>query len=242
MRLFNSNAVLNRALRSDDIDYSNCASYRGVFGKSLFFLLMTLIGVGIAWLLLMYNPTALMALLIASSIGTLVFGIISFFSVRACKVTGSIYCVLEGVVVGTISILVSEILEGAVAAALLATIATVAVVVFLFMSRIVKVGSGFIKFLLIFAISFIIGQLMFRLYCLISGIGFTFGIQLAFSLISTFLATLYLFFDLRNIENIVEMRLSKQYEWYASFGLIYTVLWLYIEILRIVVLIAGRRN
>lgn len=133
-------------------------------------------------------------------------------------------------------------MEGAVVAALLATIATVAVVVFLFMSRIVKVGSGFIKFLLIFAISFIIGQLMFRLYCLISGIGYTFGIQLAFSLISTFLATLYLFFDLRNIENIVEMRLSKQYEWYASFGLIYTVLWLYIEILRIVVLIAGRRN
>lgn len=242
MRFFNSNAVLNRALRSNDIDDTNSATYKGVFLKSLFFLLMTFVGVGLSWLLLNYNPEALVVLITVSSIVTLITGIISFLSVRACKVTGTIYCICEGLVVGTISILISTILDGAVTAAILATVATVSVVVFLFMSGIIKVNSGFLKFLFIFAISFIVSQLLFRLYCLITGTVYTFGIQMLFSVLSTFLATLYLFFDLKNIQNIVEMRLNKEYEWYASFGLIYTVLWLYIEILRIVVLIAGRRN
>ena len=242
MRLGNSNIVLNRAIRKNEVDVNDSATYKGIFIKSVIFLVVTFLGVGLSYLLLNYDIGLLMMLLLFGSIATVVTGIISFLSVRACKVTGSIYCFFEGLTIGTISILISEVLEGAVAAAILGTLATVAVVVFLFMSRIIKVGNGFLKFLLIFAISLFLTQLLFRFYIFIIGGTYSLNIQIVFSILSSFLATLYLFFDLRNIERVVENHLSKKYEWYVSFGIIYTVLWLYVEILRIVVLFAGRRK
>lgn len=238
----NSNIVLNKAMKADEYLEEDRATYAGVTKKTMFFLLLTLVGAAIGILSLLFAPEIFLVLVIASGISTFILGLISFFSVNACKVTGSLYCIFEGILVGTVSFLVSQYLEGAVTAAILATLAVFAVVTLLFTSNIIKVNSGFVKFLLIFAISFIVAQGLFFLVSLLMGIEYNMGLVLLFSGLSVFLATLYLFFDLEHIRQVVEGGREKKYEWYVSFGLAYTVIWLYFEILRIVLIVASKRN
>lgn len=238
----NSNVVLNKALKADEYLEEDRATYSGVARKTLFFLLMTLVGAGVGILTMLFAPSAWLALVIAAGISTFVLGLISFFAVNACKVTGTLYCLLEGVLVGSVSYVVSTILEGAVTAAVLSTIAVFLVVAALFTSNIVKVNSGFIRFLIIFSISFIVGQILFLLANLIFKVEVNYGLELLLSGITIFLATLYLFFDLEHIRQVVEGGREKKYEWYVAFGLAYTVVWLYFEILRIILIFYGNKN
>ena len=68
------------------------------------------------------------------------------------------------------------------------------------------------------------------------------GLNLLVSAISIFIASLYLFFDLENIRQVVQGQYPKQYEWYAAFGLSFTLIWLYVEILRIAIVILSKAN
>ena len=181
-------------------------------------------------------------MIIVASFSTFILSIISMLSIRACKITGSLYCIAEGLLLGIVSYAVSIFLEGAVSIALLATILVFAVVTLLFVSNIVKVNNKFMKFLTIFAISFILFMIIYSIYCAITGAWGGFGMSLLISLLSIFLATLYLFFDLEKIRQIVEGGYDKSLEWNAAFGLSFTLIWLYVEILRLVIIIADRRS
>ena len=64
-----------------------------------------------------------------------------------------------------------------------------------YITNLVKVGNGFIRFLTIFALGFIFSQLIFMLVSMFTNITYSSGLITLFSLGSTFLATLYLFSD-----------------------------------------------
>lgn len=242
MRFGSSNYVFKKILNSDATADYQVATYQGIARKTAYFLFMTLIGAAASIGLFYYNPDLLSVLLIPSGLVTFIAALIAMMSPGASRVSGTIYCLSEGMLIGLISLVFSTVASGAVSAALLSTIAVFAVVTTLFTSNIVKVNGKFTKFLLMFAISFIVSQLLLMLVMMITGNEYGLDLQLILSLIATFLATLYLFFDLENIRRVVEGNYPKVYEWYASFGLVFTLLWLYVEILRIAVIIAGRRD
>lgn len=243
MRLNQSNIVYNRILNSDieATDYE-VATYGGVAKKTLFYLLMVFLGAFGGILLAGINANAYAAILGIACMTTFIFSLISFFSPRACKVTGSIYCLLEGVIVGFVSLVYGAVANGAVMAALVSTLMVFTVVATLFVTNIVKVNSRFYKFLIIFAVGFILSQLALWLILTVTGQQYGFGLTLGVSAITVFLATLYLFFDLEHIRQIVEGGYPKSYEWYTSFGLVFTLVWLYVEILRIVAIVFNNRN
>ena len=175
-----------------------------------------------------------------SGIGTFILSLLSMISNKVCKVTGPLYCLFEGCFIGLVSYALSFALEGAVTMAILSTIAVFAVVAVLYLTNLVKVGNGFMRFLLIFSVGFILSQLLFLLISMFTGIEYSFGITALISLASVFIATLYLFFDMENIRRIVEGGYPKEYEWTASFGLAFTLIWLYVELLRIIAIFANR--
>ena len=62
------------------------------------------------------------------------------------------------------------------------------------------------------------------------------------SLMVVGVAALNLVLDFDFIENGSESNLPAYFEWYAAFGLMVTLIWLYIEILRLLAIVAGRRD
>jgi uncharacterized YccA/Bax inhibitor family protein len=237
MRFGSSNPVFKRALDSER-SYANyeAATYAGVSRKLLYFVSMVLIGVFLGIYFLKNNAYEV---LIPTLFLTSIFSFISIISPAMSKVFGTLYCIGEGMIVGVVSYVVGAEYQGIVFIALLSTIVVLVVVATLFLTNIVKVNDKFMRFLLTFSISVIISVILMFIF----GYGRTqsFGIQVMVSAIMVFLATLYLFFDIENIRRVVEGGAPKQMEWYVSFGLVFTLVWLYLEVLRIVAIIMKDR-
>lgn len=240
---FYRNMVFDRMENQEFVNENyEVATYSGVTKKTLFYLLMVVLGAFGGFALGAVNEALYVGILAASGILTFVFAMIAMLSPKSAKVAGSLYCLFEGTAVGFVSIAFSTLLEGAVLTALLSTTMVFFIVATLFLSNIVKVNSKFIRFLLIFAISFVVTQLVLYLIMAISGQEYSITLCLGISAITVFLASLYLLFDLEHIRMTVEGGYPKEYEWYASFGLTFTLVWLYVEILRLIVIIFTDRN
>lgn len=76
----------------------------------------------------------------------------------------------------------------------------------------------------------------------ITGQEYNMTLCLGISAITILLASIYLLMDLDNIRLVVEGGYPKAMEWYAAFGLTFTLVWLYVEILRLVAVIFADRN
>lgn len=238
-----NNMVFNRMREGNrEVGAYGVATYKGITLKTIFFLAITVLGAIAGIYLAFQNPQLYVTLLLVGVIGTTILAIVSMMSVRACKVTGTLYCLFEGLSIGLVSFLCSMILEGAVSIAILSTISVFAVVTFLFVGNVVKVNSGFVKFLLIFAISYMVSMILFWILSLVGVFQPSWGFTLLISAVTVFIATLYLFYDLENIRQTVEGGYPKEYEWMASFGLAFTLIWLYVEILRLVIVIFSKSD
>lgn len=244
MRFRSNNPVFRKALSGEHVYEGASATYKGVAGKVIFYILMTLVGAFGGLFLMVSNEALFGALLTVSLLTTFIFSIIALVSVRLAKVFGSLYCLAIGMVVGVVSLAFETLAPGSVMIAILATIVVLAVVATLFLTNIVKVNGRFMKFLFTFSISILVTMLL--LWILSATVyrdaAFNFRNNIIISLIMVFLATLYLLFDLEHIRQVVEGGAPKIMEWYVAFGLVFTIIWLYFEILPIIARILARDN
>lgn len=243
MRFGYNNPVFKKALKQDYAYDGTVASYKGVASKLIFYIAMTFLGAALGLFLMKTNPTLFSILLVVSLFSTFFFALIAMASPSSSKVMGTIYCLGEGMLIGVVSAEADLIAPGSVVAAVLGTLVVLMVVATLYMTGVVKVNSKFVAFLYTFAISILIS------YVLILILNFTIydgsiniGLGFLISGIMIFLITLYLFFNIEQVRQVVESGAPKVYEWYLAFGLAFLVLWLYMEILPIVIrLIADRK-
>lgn len=249
MRLRSTNPVYSKINKMDTfagVSYEQ-ATYRGIAGKTIYYILIVALGAFAGIFMLANQSQVLIPLLAVSGIVGFISAMIAFVKPNASKIAGTIYCLAEGLVVGIVSLLFEAIVPGVVAIAMLGTVAVVLVTATLFLTGIIKVTRKFTKFLLIFSFSIIITILASWIINLFGGNVINFAnptLSLIVSGIMIFLATLYILFDLENIRQIVEGGQPKALEWFASFGLAFTVIWLYMEILPLVarILIATGDN
>ena len=241
MRFGSRNPVFGRIEKANYFENTNeVATYKGITKKTLYFLGMVLLGTMISILLVISESSALLPIMVVSGIGTFIFGIVALVSPKNSKVFGTLYCVSEGILVGLISLVYALAYNGIITAALLSVFTIFLVVVTLYLTGIVRVTNKFINFLFIFSIAYILSMLVIWIFFAISGNTFSVGTMALISGITVFIATLYLFFDLEQIRRVVEGGYPKQMEWYAAFGLAYTLVWLYIEVLRLISIFMDR--
>lgn len=246
IRFRSNNPIYRRALSGayQGVDYE-AATYAGVSRKVLYYLAMVLVGAFGGLYLLANFPDLLTVLLPVTLITSIISAFVVIFFPQRAKVFGTIYCLGQGLLVGLVSLAFETLAPGTVLIALMSTVLVLVVVATLFVTRVVVVNSKFMRFLTIFAISMILSVIMIMIFGRVYRYdmsGDYWSLNLLVSGLMVFLATLYLFFDLEHIRQVVEGGGPKMLEWYVSFGLIFTIIWLYLEVLPIVARLLLRRK
>jgi len=160
-----------------------------------------------------------------------------YFRPQWAKILGPIYALGQGFFVGAISKVFNDQWNGIVVQAAGATLAVFTVMLLLYRTRIIKVTNRFrrivigatIGVMLLYMVSFVLN---------LFGGGVTFLQQpsllgILFSVFVCGLAAFNLALDFDFIERGANEGMSKDYEWFAAVGLLVTVVWLYLEILRL---------
>jgi uncharacterized YccA/Bax inhibitor family protein len=231
----------------------NKATYGGIAGKGILLVVMTFLSavasfIGSVLLIDSDNIGLLAGLLIGSIIVAAICGFVGVLIPSATKIAGPLYAVAEGLVVGFISLFCWAFgFGGEVFAALFSTIGVFLVMLFLYAKGIVKVGKGFKTFMLSALIAIIVVNLLMFLLSLTSPmlneIFYGNGLfSIAISVIMVVFASLISLFDLNRMPEIVEGGLDKKFEWVAAFGLLITLVWLYLEFLKLFIKLANRRR
>lgn len=222
---------------------TNACTTRGVTFKTLYFILLTLIGAAIGIVLLFQSATAFVALLLCSCLVTVISGIVALLIPAASLIAGSLYCLGEGVLLGTLSLFFEASIPGVVITAVVATIGTVAIFAILILGKVIRIPNGFVRFLMVFGMGLVASLFILWLLSLFAtSFTFSFGATLLVSVLVCLFATGYLMLSLSNVVTAAESGLDKKYEWYLAFDVAYSVLYLYLQILRIVALFSRRNN
>jgi uncharacterized YccA/Bax inhibitor family protein len=183
------------------------------------------------------NPASIMPLLLTGAIGGLVVCLITVFKKEWAAVTAPIYALLQGFVVGGLSAFYEARFPGIVIQAVGLTFGTLFCLLMAYKSGLIKATENF-KLGVVAATGAIALLYVVNLVMSLFGkpIGFihdsgTLGIL--FSVVVVVIAALNLVLDFDFIENGAENGAPKYMEWYGAFGLTVTLVWLYLEILRL---------
>ena len=172
------------------------------------------------------------------AIGGLVLALVTVFKKTWAPVTAPLYAAVEGLFIGAISALFEQRFPGIVIQAVGLTFGTMAALLIAYRSGLIKATENF-KLGVVAATGGIallylvnIGMRMFGF----EGMGFIHDsgwLGIGFSAVVVVIAALNLVLDFDFIEQGVEQGAPKYMEWYAAFGLLVTLVWLYLEIRRL---------
>jgi uncharacterized YccA/Bax inhibitor family protein len=189
------------------------------------------------------SPAAAMVLMFGGMIGGLVIAlIIGFTRPSEPQVLMAIYSLLEGLFVGSMSYMVEEHYlggtDGVVLQAILATVAVFIVMLTLYRFRIIKPTEKFVL-VVVSAAGAIMLIYLVNMVMSFMGVSMPFihnsgPIGIGFSLLVISIAALFLIINFGAIEYGVKNGAPKNMEWYGAWGLVVTLIWLYIELLRLI--------
>lgn len=207
--------------------------------------LVTVVFAVVGWNLVQPMPW----IFLVAVLGGLGVGLANAFMKKVKPVLVILYGVLEGIVVGAASYLYNEIAlasgyEGLVLQAVIGTMTAFGVMLFVFSTGIIKVNGRFQKIMLVALISYaIIGvaSLIAAMFGVGGGWGFygvgTLGLILC--ALGVLLAAFTLMLDFEAIKQGIAMGVPERESWRMAFGLLVTLVWLYLEILRFLAIAAS---
>ncbi len=203
----------------------------GTVNKIGILFLLLLAGASISW----YQPSQMFLWL--GALGGFVVAIITIFKKEWSPVTAPLYAALEGLFLGAISVIYASAYGGIVFNAIILTLGIFAAMLLIYRSGLIEVTQRFRMgivaatggILLVYLASIILGFFGINL-TLVTGSG-TLGI--VFSLVVVVVAALNLVLDFDLIEKGAQSNAPGYFEWYTAFGLMITLVWLYLEILRL---------
>lgn len=177
------------------------------------------------------------ALWIGGAIVGLVLGLVNAFKRNPSPLLITLYTVAQGVFLGGISRFYEAQWSGVVPSAVVATIATFAAALFLFKSGKVRVTPKFTRWLLIAMVGYLAFSLVnvvLLMFGALDGWGLRGGtLGIVVSLVAVGLAAASLIVDFDSIKRGVEGGVPAKFAWSAAFGLLVTLIWLYLEFLRL---------
>lgn len=248
-----SNPVFKENVFSRDYNYqSEVMTVNGTVNKTALMLLIVIAAAIFVWnkffAAIQVNPeggtAAVMPWVIGGGIGGLITALVTAFRPKSSGISAPIYAIFQGLLLGGISAIFESMYSGIVMRAVALTLAVFFAMLFLYRSGIIKVTkklqmgifAATAGIAVVYLVSFIGGFFGMEFSFLHGNSNFSIG----FSLVVVAIAALNLVMDFSFIERATESGAPKYMEWYGAFGLMVTLIWLYLEILRLLSKLASR--
>ncbi len=190
------------------------------------------------------DPASVTPWMFGGLIGGFIFAMITIYKKEWAPVTAPVYALLEGLVLGGLSAVFDLRYPGIGIQAVSLTFGTLLVLLLAYSSGLIKVtdklrlgivaATGGIA--VFYLLQMVLGFFGYR-FTSINGSG---AIGIVFSLVVVAVAALNLVLDFDFIEQGVQVGAPKYMEWYGAFGIIVTLVWLYLEILRLLAKMRSR--
>jgi len=218
----------------------------GTINKTAFLLLV--VAATAAWVWTRYfqtlDPATVMPYMWAGLIVGLVAALVTIFLPAWARISAPVYAAAQGLALGAISAFYEQQLHGIVFQAVGLTFGVLAVMLIAYRTGVIKVTDRFRMIVvaatgaiaLLYLVSMVLS--FFNISIPFIHQGGTFGI--IFSLVVVGIAAMNLALDFDYIQRGVEHGAPKVLEWYAAFGVMVTLIWLYLEILRLLAKIRRR--
>ena len=241
----------NPALKADTFSHAPTVAgaeqmtLGGTVNKTALSLFILLITASYIWNRGAADP-ALPVWILGSVIAGLIVALVTVFKKTWSPVTTPIYAAVEGLALGGISVVFESNYPGIVSQAVFLTFGTLAALLLAYRSGLIKATENFKLGIfaatggiaLLYLVNLVLG--FFGMSVPLIHSSGTWGIL--FSLFVVVIAALNLVLDFDFIETGVERGAPKYMEWYGALGLLVTLVWLYLEILRLLAKVQGRRH
>ncbi|GAB7048536.1 Bax inhibitor-1/YccA family protein [Catenuloplanes indicus] len=202
--------------------------------RTVALLAITALSAAAAWILVP-APVA-MPVLVAAAVVGLVLGLVLSFMRMANPVLTGVYAVVQGVLLGLVSRVFEGFYDGIVLQATTATFGVFFLMAILYRARVIRATPKFARIMIsimvgLFAVMMI--NLVFALFGVNTGLRDGSPLAIGFSLVCIVVASLSFVLNFGEIEEGVRMGLPQKYAWTAAFGILVGLIWLYLEILRL---------
>ena len=253
MARFGSNYVFNHA---SDLEHesSNSATIKGVALKTILLLAITAITGLISMMMINVDEVIALGTLklgyFISPLITLVLSFVMSFKPNSAKILAVPYAIFEGFGIGSLGILLIAALGMAEAGLILGLALLITVSIFmggavLYTSGKIRVTTKFRRIMYVLLMGIVITSVIITIVSLFNpGIYELFygnsSLALLISIVMIVIASIYTVISLDNANLIVSAGLDKNYEWYASFGIVLNIIWLFYEVVRLLLIILSR--
>ena len=212
--------------------------------KTILAFAVLLIGAYVGW------TFASFPIMIAGLVGGLVLGLVNSFKKVPSPALIVAYAALEGLFVGSISMVFNSMWDGIVTQAVIGTLGVIGVTLFLFLSGRFRSSARMTKVVSVAMIGYLVYQVI-NMILMTTGVtgNAQFGLSsatimglplgLIIGVVVVFLAAYSLVLDFESIKIGAERGVPAVYAWQGAFGILVTVVWLYLEILRMLALARG---
>ncbi|HET6635386.1 MAG TPA: Bax inhibitor-1/YccA family protein [Streptomyces sp.] len=195
---------------------------------------LVVVTAAIAWIIDLALPLAIGAALVA-----MVLALVQSFKRRPTPALILAYAAFEGLFLGAISNYIDHIpgVNGAAMQAVIGTLAVFTAVLVLYKTRVIRVTNRFYRFTIAAAIGFILLMVVNMLFAAFGGgdgLGFrSGGLGIAFGVIGILIGAAFLALDFKQVEDGITYGAPREESWMAAFGLTLTLVWIYLEFLRL---------
>jgi uncharacterized YccA/Bax inhibitor family protein len=201
----------------------------------------------LAWFLLPVDPANLnksYGIGIGAALVAFVLAMVQAFKRKASPALILGYAAFEGVFLGVISSAVTTyVAAGAVPQAVLGTMSVFAGVLIAYKKRWIRVNRRFYGFVMAAAVGFVLLMAVNMLFAVFGGgdgLGFrSGGLGIVFGIIGIVLGACFLALDFKQVEDGVAYGAPREESWLAAFGLTMTLVWIYLEFLRLISIFSG---
>ena len=246
LTLRSGNPALNtKTFSGFDMTTGASMTIMGTVHKTALGLLLLMSTALFTWNMPAGDPRAT-GLMIVGMIGGLIVAIITIFKHHLAKYTVPAYALLEGLALGGISKFFEVMYPGIVNQAVMLTFGTLGALLLAYRSGLIKATENFKLgvvaatggIFFVYLISWVLSWFSVSVPLIHSNS----NMSILFSIGVVVIAALNLVLDFDFIEEGSEKGAPKYMEWYGAFGLLVTLIWLYLEILRLLAKLSSRRN